>query len=476
MRIKLIVFAVFFVFSALQGCTSDGGGAATISSFSPADGDADVALDAAISAVASAALDISTVDQSTFTVIPTSSTNGSTTVCTGVDYDPDSKTISCAHGDLAPGVQYTITATTGIKSSGGTALSSDATASFTAIGTASSNSVVPKLVLPSFDAEGGTSLQVSFDRAVAEVPTSAIQVTTGSDATDLCDSVETASDGLSATCTLSSTIACTGAATKYTIVVNGDVRASDGGHSASPLNEYFSNWDDGFDDADTVAQTGVCWDWNNGTPTDANAVHDSNTTNAGKLTVGGSQGISTVGDGQSGPYVGKLNVSPQAAFGMTVKAYSLLGVSDFENGEGLNINLTSNDGASVVSYFIAAGAGAFTVYSANLRENYQSTGGLGENAVMGCENGCLAADGSSPVYFCITRSEDGATTMLYYDEEGDDEFTNLDLSSFDVPTLADPVGIYFLINHAAADAATFVADWVRFNIGEATCPPVTTVQ
>lgn len=473
--IVILLVTTISAFANLCGCGGGGGGGVTVT-ISPEDAATDVALDAAITAIASSALDPDTITTSSMTVKPASSTDGISTACTSVTYDSSTKTAVCAHGDLAPGVLYTMTVTTDVKDASGNALASPAQASFTTTSTAGSNTPIPKLVIPSVNAAGINTIEISFDKdvdAVMATSTGNFSVTAGTDSTNLVSSVSYNTANRTSTLALSSTITCSGdSPTKYPVVVTSDIRSATGFHAVKPLSEYFTNWDDNFKDSTTVAyDVNACWIANHGQEGGVDVegeVVDSNTTNPGKATIRGSPGHDVTNDNMPGLI--KANKSP-GAFGMTIKFDTLTGMTgDNENLLVMLVKFTPPDPASMVFFapVLVGDASSSPTSAAYMTVGVlNDTPSIGDPPTLGCPT-CL---GTTPVFICVTRSEDGTQFTAQQDEGGTGTFTSLALPS-SVPTLEDPL---YALNIALGYAGVpplqeATIDWIRFNVGEAACP------
>jgi len=141
---SIVLFLAVLILFSLTGCGGGGGGGdssgssnstaqPTVSSTSPANNATGVAVNSAITATFSKAMDSSTINASTFTL--------SGGVTGTVTYDSATNTATFTpSSSLANSTTYTATITTGVKDSAGNAMASNYTWSFT---TAASSSFTP---------------------------------------------------------------------------------------------------------------------------------------------------------------------------------------------------------------------------------------------------------------------------------------------------------------------------------------------
>lgn len=445
--------------------------APTIDSFAPADDATAVALAATISVTFSEAVDEATITNANLDVEPSASSDGTTDVCTIWSLNDDDTVATCTHGDLAPGVDYTITVSANVTDAAGNALS-ETTAEFTTTGTAGANTPVATIVVPSFDVTGDDELRITFDQAVdsATINTDNVEVTRDGETANLCSAVTLSDDGLTAFCTLSETVACDDTPTKFNVTLNADIRSDSGDHAILPLDDYFSNIDDGFANAATVGTGSVCWTASEGSDglVDAGETMDSDTTNAGQLTISSDASADVTQPGDVGGLVAKEDVTMGGAFGVTAKIDVVSGGSAAAErvAFALTDDVTTLGSGTEETFFVHVRADEYGARAID------DGGAEQEGSDAAACSGCLD---TTPVYFCMTRDADGNLTASY-DEDGTGTFTSLDAAGFAFPTITDPIGLFFRINYDAIDIYTLRVDWVRFNIGEAECPAVDTVE
>lgn len=434
----------------------------------------DVAVGAAITIVFNEAILESSLSGN-IALKPTTSTDGTVDVVTALSLSEDKLTVTVSHGDLAPGVAYTLTVSNSITDLAGNALTTselatslnqvvttgDSSLSFalTTSGTASDNNLIAKIRLPSADTSGTDTIQVVFSEALDtdSVTSGSVKVTTAADTTtNLCSSV--AVSGLQATCTLSSSFGCDDTPTKYLVSVNADPKAEDGAHSVVPYSGYFSNLDDGFNNSSTVG-TGSCWTVVNGESSEGagdgtSEVANSNTTNAGTFTFQGANGVD-VTEGENAKLL-KSSISFGGPFGVTLRIES---TTDLDAGESISLVVPiANDNEVGIDF-----------------KGTQYTGSVyfGDTDA-GADTSGVAA--TSPQYLCITRNSAGDVATVNYNEDAtSNTFTNIDITGLSPPTIADPVNPQLQFSYSA-DNMTVLIDWVRWNIGEATCPTITDVD
>ncbi|MBI2068203.1 MAG: Ig-like domain-containing protein [Deltaproteobacteria bacterium] len=435
---------------------------------SPTGGATNVALNTTLSATASAVLATSTLTTSNVSVKPSSSSDGTANVCTSISYDSTTNRLTCVHGDLAPGIKYTMTITTDVTDSSENNLENNITSSFTTTSTSGDNNSTSKIVLPSFDGTGGTSLAVSFAKAMdsASFTSGSIKVTTATDInTNLCSSIGYNTDSRQATCALSGRIECDTTPTKYLVTVNADPKTSDGSHAAVPFSGYFSNLDDGFNNSSTIGP-GACWtvtaginDNGDDPQTATSEVVNANTTSAGMLTFQGQNNLDISDeDDDENARLTKSSINLGDAFGIVLRINSLTGVG---NGE------------SVSSVFRLANNNEVSLNLGGTATGFQYGGGVSNSNV---ESQTSAVTAGTPLYLCMTRNSNGTTSTVAFNENAtSNAFTGIDLSSLTIPILADPISIEIQFAYSANNM-TIQIDWLRFNIGEASCPAVTDVE
>ncbi|MDO8494447.1 MAG: Ig-like domain-containing protein [Deltaproteobacteria bacterium] len=467
-------FFVLFVLLSLAACedmvtlgsTDSISPTSSSFAFSPSSGATSVALNASITVTASEELKSSSVTTSSFIVIPTSSTNGTTTVCTSVSYAD--KVLTCTHSNLAPGVAYTITLTTAVQDSSGNALGSNATSAFTSISTAGSNTPTATIVLPSFDSTAASSVNIAFSKAMdsSSLSATSVKVTTSSDtSTNLCSSYSYSSSNNQLTCT-GSFNKCNGTLTKYLVTVTGDAKASTG-DATTPFSGFFSNIDDGFNNSATISGE-VCWSTitsvDDGAVVADTDVVNANITTAGKLTIQGDSDQDLTGANDIEPGVNKALSSVAMAMTVKVDTITNLEVTSDINGESLNFTFQDNFG----------GAPSHLYYAAANNDGFRAVGQQTPTFNRGTIVNCSTCFTTAPTYFCLTKTAAGALTASY-DTGGTGTFTSLNTTSLG-STITSSVNTVLSLRHNTTGASSMTVDWVRYNIGSTTCPPVGDVQ
>jgi hypothetical protein len=487
---RLALLALLTLFGAsgsVVGSFGCGGGSAPTSTSSTAilpidlvsaqaiaDGATDVALNAPVTFTSKVALDAATVTAATFTVVPLNATDGTATACTAVTYDSATNTVTCTHGNLAPGIAYTITVTTDLKTAGGSALAAALATTFTTSSTASSESPTAKLVVPSMPISGDPGdfvVVLAFDQAMQSesITTGAIQIATATaPTTNLCTAVDYDTTTNRATCTMQGTVPCSGdSVDKYVVTVNSDARNLESQHAVTPLSSYFTNIDNGFDNSETlgaeaciVHQAGS----QNGVNATAEVVSFDTASSVGRLLFAGDAGgVGTAGS-RFPTFLAMPQVSPGGAFGMTVKIESLSGASaetKFSVGWSPASDVTSS-----IGFRMLTSPASYVLVSAV--DSVQTEG----SSAVSTGSGILS---TSPLYVCITRSADGTSLGFFYDEGGSGSFTQLTDAGLTFPTITDPldIGLSMVYDDPAFG---FAIDYMRFNVGEASCPPISGVE
>ncbi len=418
-----------------------------------------------------------TVDEESLTsdnifVKPINVADGTADICTEWTLDTTEMIATCTHGDFAPGISYVIIASVRVQSSGGTSLVEPLATIFTTVATSTDNTPEAMIVIPSFDSVGTTTFSLRFTKAIADssLTTESVAVTTEDSTTNLCADIAVADDGLTATCTTSTIFKCTDEPTKYNVALNADIRSLDSGAALKPYTGYFTNIDDGFGNADTM---GPCWypvdgSDNEGLPND-DEIKDIDVVNDGRLTIQGDGDVDLTGPSDIFPEVSKGNFNIGGPWALTSKLDILSGMPG-DNASNLSLVLGVEDSSNYLSIVMKGNSGA---------TEYQSVSGvdgvtyLGEEET-GCAD-CANIDSTRPVYICFVVDENNVLDSISVDEGGSGSFTNISLPST-IASLADLTRISFGMWHNANGTPLAVVDWIRFNIGEASCPSISDVE
>ena len=417
------------------------------------------------------------------TLKPTTATDGTADAVTALSLSEDQLTVTVSHGELAPGVGYTLTASNSITDLAGNALTTSELATFsvqevttggtsvslafTTSSTAGSNNPTVKVMIPSADTEAVNQIGLVFSASMDadSVSTSSVKVTTEADtSTNLCSSL-TAS-GTTVTCTLSSSIACNGTPAKYLVTVNADPKTETGSHSTVPYSGYFSNIDDNFRNSETIAN---CWTISIGEDSVGGAVSgevfDADGVNDAKLTLQGASNTDLSDDADSSPGLAKNGLSLSGIpFGVAIKIDTFSTVD--AAAEGFEFIVSDDNGG---------GEGDFTFEAALSGDSKLLA--FAENDDTEEELMSPLVDSTAvPLYFCMTRNASGTVYTFGYAEGGSaNAFTDFNLTGAPTLDLSGAIQMELSLDYGSSNA-TVVVDWVRWNIGSATCPTITDVE